>query len=176
MLGTTVDAVKSALKRARATLAQELPERLKPPAPQSPEEQELLARFAEAFLADDVDGLVALVTEHAWFRMPPSNREYQGKTQVHAMLTALANFRSGQPSRLLETRANGQPAYGTYRIDPATGLARPTGLLLLSLSGQRIAALRVVRQPGVAGGIRAAERPLSTRAGVRNTVSQQPPV
>jgi RNA polymerase sigma-70 factor, ECF subfamily len=141
MLGTTVDAVKSGLKRARATLAQELPERLNPPAPHSPEETALLGRFVEAFLADDVDGMVALVTEHAWFRMPPANAEYQGKTQVHAILTALFNFRAGQPSRLLETRANGQPAYGVYRIDPASGLARPTGLLLLSLTGRQIAAV-----------------------------------
>lgn len=141
ILNTTVDAVKSALKRARVTLSAELPERLTPPAPQSPEETELLARFVQAFLADDVDGMVALVTEQAWFRMPPSNREYQGKPQVHAMLSALANFRSGQPSRLVQIRANGQPAFGTYRVDPASRLAQPTGLLLLSLTGQRIAAL-----------------------------------
>jgi RNA polymerase sigma-70 factor, ECF subfamily len=141
MLETTIDAVKSALKRARATLAQELPERLTPPAPRSPEEKELLGRFVRAFLADDVDGMVALVTEHAWFRMPPSNGEYQGRAQVHAMLAALASFRSGQPSRMIETRANGQPAYATYRLDPTSGRARPTGLLLLSLTGRRIAAL-----------------------------------
>lgn len=141
ILGATIDAVKSALKRARAALAHELPERLDPPAPQSAEEKELLGRFVEAFLADDVDGMVALVSEHAWFRMPPASSEYQGKTQVHAILTALFDYRVGQPSRLVETRANGQPAYGVYRIDPASGLARPTGLLLLSLTGRRIAAI-----------------------------------
>jgi RNA polymerase sigma-70 factor (TIGR02960 family) len=141
MLGTTIDAVKSALKRARAALEREVPDRLHPPAPQSAAEKALLGRFVAAFLADDVDGMIALVTEHAWFRMPPANLEYQGKTQIHAILTALFNFRAGQPSRLLETRANGQPAYGVYRIDPASGLARPTGLLVLSLTGRQIAAL-----------------------------------
>ena len=141
MLDTSIDAVKSALKRARAALTAELPERLRPPTPQSAEEKALLARFAEAFLADDVDGMVTLVTEHAWFRMPPSNLEYQGTAQIRALLTAVANFRSGQPSRLLPTRANGQPAYGMYRVDRASGLAHPTGLLLLSLTGRRIAAL-----------------------------------
>ena len=141
MIDTSVDAVKSALKRARAALADELPERLTPPTPHSAEEQALLARFAVAFLADDVDGMVKLVTEHAWFRMPPSNLEYQGRAQIQAMLTAVANFRTGQASRLLPTRANGQPACGMYRIDPASGLAHPTGLLLLSLTGTRIAAL-----------------------------------
>ncbi len=141
MLDTSIEAVKSALKRARAALAGELPERLTPPAPSSPEERALLARFAEAFLADDVDGMVSLVTEHAWFRMPPSNLEYQGAEQIRHLLTAITDYRAGQPSRLLATRANGQPAYGMYRLDPASGLAHPTGLLLLSLAGRRIAAL-----------------------------------
>jgi RNA polymerase sigma-70 factor (TIGR02960 family) len=141
MLGTTVDAVKSALKRARATVVQELPTRLDPPAPQSSEEKELLGRFVESFLADDVDGIVALVTDHAWFRMPPASAEYQGRTPIQAILTALFDYRAGQPIRLLQTRANGQPAYGVYRIDPGSGLARPTGLLLLSLTGRQIAAL-----------------------------------
>ncbi|MBV9197125.1 MAG: RNA polymerase subunit sigma-70 [Solirubrobacterales bacterium] len=141
MLDTSVGAVKSALKRARATLAREMPERLAPPAPRSVEERELLAHFVEAFLADDVAGMVALVTEHAWFRMPPSNLEYQGRAKIRALLEAVARFRAGQPSRLLATRANGQPAYGMYRVDPASGLARPTGLLLLSLTGRRIGAL-----------------------------------
>ena len=103
--------------------------------------EELLERFVESFLADDVDGMVALVTDHAWFRMPPASAEYQGRTRVHAILTALFDYRTGQPSRLLQTRANGQPAYGVYRIDPSLGLASPTGLLLLSLTGRQIAAL-----------------------------------
>ena len=137
MLDTSVDAVK----RARATLAGEVPERLTPPAPRSAAETALLARFAEAFLADDVDGMVKLVTEHAWFRMPPSYLEYQGTAKIRGLLTAVAIFRTGQPSRLLATRANGQPAYGVYRLDPASGQPRPAGLLLLSLTGSRIAAL-----------------------------------
>ena len=141
MLQITVEAVKSALKRARGTLARELPERLTPPAPQSPEEKELLARFVQAFLADDPDRMVALVTEHAWFRMPPANGEYQGKQRIQAMLSAIADHRTGQPTRMVATRANGQPAYGTYRIDPASGLAHATGLLLLSLTGRQIAAI-----------------------------------
>jgi RNA polymerase sigma-70 factor (TIGR02960 family) len=141
MLDTSVEAVKSALKRARATLAGELPEQLTPPAPQSAEERELLERFVEAFLADDVDGIVALVTEHAWFRMPPADVEYQGPAKIGAILRAIADFRAGQPARLLPTHANGQPAYATYRIDPASGLAQPTGLLLLTLTGRQVAAL-----------------------------------
>ena len=141
MLDTTVDAVKSALRRARATLAAERPDRLTPPAPRSAEERELLDRFVRAFLADDVDAMVALVTEHAWFRMPPSQLEYQGPAPIHALLSAVVGYRAGQPSRLVAARANGQPAYGMYRVDPSSGVARPVGLLLLTLTGHQIAAL-----------------------------------
>ncbi len=141
MLDTSVDAVKSALKRGRATLDGELSETLRPPAPRSDEERRLLARFVEAFLADDVDGIVALVTEHAWFRMPPADVEYQGPSQIGAMLRALAAHRVGQVPHLIETRANGQPAFGTYRIDRARGLAVPIGVLVLSLTGRQVAAL-----------------------------------
>ncbi|HEX3762911.1 MAG TPA: RNA polymerase subunit sigma-70 [Kofleriaceae bacterium] len=141
MLDTSVDAVKSSLKRGRAALDGELSETLRPPAPRSAEERELLARFVEAFLADDVDGIVALVTEHAWFRMPPADVEYQGPAKIGAMLRAIAARRAGQTPVLLETRANGQPAYGTYRIDRARGVAEPVGVVLLSLTGARVAAL-----------------------------------
>ena len=75
MLETSVEGVKSALKRARATIEQELgdpTQRIAPPPPASVEEQELVEQFARAFLADDIDGMVALVTENAWFRMPPA--------------------------------------------------------------------------------------------------------
>ena len=141
MLDTSVDAVKSALKRGRAALDGERTDTLRPPAPRSDDERELLARFVEAFLADDVDGIVALVTEHAWFRMPPAEVEYQGPSQIGAMLRAIAAQRVGQAPLLIETRANGQPAYGTYRIDRARGVAAPVGVILLSLTGRQIAAL-----------------------------------
>ena len=151
MLQTSVEAVKSALKRARATIGQQLGDpvqRIAPPPPASADERELLERFAEAFLADDIDGMVALVTENAWFRMPPAHHEYHGPELIGAFLAAVARWRSGQPSRLIATRANGQPAFGTYQVDPASSLTQPTGLLVLSLAGTRIAELTWFLGPG----------------------------
>ena len=144
MLETSVDAVKSTLKRARRIIDQELgdpQQRIAPPPPASVDERELVDRFVEAFLADDVDEMVALVTEHAWFRMPPAPHEYQGPELIGAFLAALARWRTGQASRVIATRANGQPALGAYRVDPASGLAQPVGLLVLSLANARIAEL-----------------------------------
>ncbi|WP_249011267.1 RNA polymerase subunit sigma-70 [Conexibacter sp. DBS9H8] len=141
MLEMSVDAVKSALRRARTTLAEELPDRLTPPAARSPEERDLLERFVQAFVADDIDGMVALVTEHAWFRMPPANHEYHGPGPIGRFLAAIAEWRTGMPARVLPARVNFQPALGVYRIAPATGLAMPVGLLVLTLTGSQIAAL-----------------------------------
>ena len=39
------------------------------------------------------------------------------------------------------TRANGQPAFGCYLIDPGTPIAHAHGLLVLTLAGDRISAL-----------------------------------
>jgi RNA polymerase sigma-70 factor (TIGR02960 family) len=144
MLGTSVEAVKSALKRARATIEQELgdpTQRIAPPRPASVEEQELVERFARAFLADDIDGMVALVTESAWFRMPPARQEYRGPKLIGAFLTAVSEGHSGQSSRLIATRANGEPAFGTYYVDPLSGAVGQSGLLVLSLTGAKFSEL-----------------------------------
>jgi RNA polymerase sigma-70 factor (TIGR02960 family) len=144
MLQTSVEAVKSALKRARATIEQELGDpiqRMTPPPPASAEEQELLGQFVEAFIADDMDGVIALVTESAWFRMPPAHHEYHGPELIGAFLAAVSEGHSGQSSRLIATRANGEPAFGTYYIDPLSGSVQQSGLLVLSLAGARISEL-----------------------------------
>ncbi len=112
MLETSVEGVKSALKRARATIEQELgdpTQRIAPPPPASVEELALVERFARAFLADDIDGMVALVTANAWFRMPPAPHEYHGPELIGAFLAAVSEGHSGQSSRLIATRATGSP-------------------------------------------------------------------
>ena len=86
MLDSSVDSIKSALKRARATLEQRMPptDRARCPLPDSPGERELVRRFADAFQADDINGLVALLTEDVWLTMPPTTLEYQGPTLIAA--------------------------------------------------------------------------------------------
>jgi RNA polymerase sigma-70 factor (ECF subfamily) len=41
--------------------------------------------------------------------------------------------------RIVPTRANGQPAFGCYVPCPHTDIARPYGLLVLTLAGSKIA-------------------------------------
>jgi RNA polymerase sigma-70 factor (TIGR02960 family) len=143
MLNSSEDSVKGALKRARTTLAQRLAtaERDSAPLPDSPSERELVQRFADAWEADDINGIITLLTEDAWLTMPPSPLEYQGADAIASFLHELPTWRSGQRFRLVATRANTQPAFGVYRTDTHAPIAHASGLLVLTLDGTQIAAI-----------------------------------
>ena len=142
MLDTTEQSVTSALKRARATLSRELPseDTEPPPPPNSPAERELVARLVAAFEAADVDGIVALMTQDAWMRMPPVPLEYQGRELIGEFFATVA-FRQGRQYRLVPTRANGQPAFAVYLRDPVNDVARAFGLMVATLAGDRISVI-----------------------------------
>jgi len=141
ILDTTPQSAASALKRARATLARQLPparERAAPPG--SVAERRLAARFATAFEAGDVDAVVALLTDDAWLTMPPVPLEYQGHELADRLLTlCFRGHRRGR--RLIPTRANGQPAFGAYQRDPHAALMHANGLMVLTLAGDHICAI-----------------------------------
>jgi RNA polymerase sigma-70 factor (ECF subfamily) len=138
ILQASEPSVASALKRARATLAQHLPtgRHEAPPLPHSPAEQQLVARLTRAFEESDVDGIVALLTEDAWLTMPPVPLEYQGRELATRFFTLV--FRPGRRYRLVGTRANGQPAFGVYVGDPHTAVLHAGGLIVLTLAGGQI--------------------------------------
>lgn len=140
ILETSPTAVKGAVQRARATLDRDratTPRQTTPDAG-SPEKRELARRFAEAFSRDDIDGVVALLTEDAWLAMPPAPHEYHGPEAVATFLRASAGWRGQRRLRLVPTRANTQPAFGSYLSDPDGDTAHPTGILVLTLSGHQI--------------------------------------
>jgi RNA polymerase sigma-70 factor (ECF subfamily) len=143
ILETTEESVTSALKRARAALERQQrsagPGEPAPP-PRSAAEVHLVDRFTEAFESADVDGLIALLTEDVWLTMPPMPLEYQGPELAAQFLLSTA-FRPGWTTRLIPTRANGQPAFGFYARDPETGEFYTVGLMVLTLRGERISAL-----------------------------------
>lgn len=149
VLDTTATAVKGALQRARSTLrapatrtpaAQSPATRTaatRPPAHGSADERRLSKQFAAAFVADDVDAVIALLTDDAWLAMPPAPHQYVGPVAIAGFLHASATWRAGRRYSLLPTRANAQPAFGCY-LDAA-----PAGIVVLTLDGDRIA--RVTR-------------------------------
>jgi RNA polymerase sigma-70 factor (TIGR02960 family) len=137
MLQTSEQSVASAVKRARAALARELPPGHQAAAPpRSPAEQRLVVQLTQAFEAADVAGVVALLTEDAWLTMPPLPLEYQGRDLAARFLTMA--FRRGRKYRLIATRANGQPAFGVYMSDPHAPVLHAIGLIVLTLAGDQI--------------------------------------
>ena len=139
ILQASEQSVASAVKRARATLARELPIEQKPPPPHSAAEQRLVARLTRAFEAADVDAIVALLTEDAWLRMPPVPLEYQGRELATQFLTLA--FRNRRRYRLVATRANGQPAFGVYVYDRHAPVLHANGLIVLTLAGDQISTI-----------------------------------
>jgi RNA polymerase sigma-70 factor (TIGR02960 family) len=141
MLASTVESVNSALKRARAGLQRRLPPAGgvdAPPAPDSPAEQALVARFVRAYQSGDLDGLVALLTDDVCVSMPPMPFEYQGRDAVARFFASVIPRRSYD---LVPTRANGQLAFGAYLRVPTGGIRHGAGLLVLTLTGDRISAV-----------------------------------
>ena len=87
-----------------------------------------------------MDEVVSLLTDGAWLTMPPQPFEYQGHAAIASFLDDRAALR-GLPLRLVPTRANGQPAFGCYLPDAERAIARPYGLMVLTLEGDRISAI-----------------------------------
>jgi RNA polymerase sigma-70 factor (TIGR02960 family) len=140
MIETTEESVTSALKRARGALKRRLADSSghePAPEPNSPAEREIIERLTLAYESDDLDGLVALLSEDVWLRMPPIPLEYQGRELVRQFF-ATVSFGKGRSFRLVPTRANAQPAFGFYVRDPNAEVFHAIGLLVLTLAGNQI--------------------------------------
>jgi RNA polymerase sigma-70 factor (ECF subfamily) len=149
LLGCTEESLTSALKRARATVERTGPAgegragRPGPPPAGSAAERHLLSQLTTAFAAADVQAVVALLTDDAWFTMPPLPLEYQGRELAGQFLAATA-LRPGWTALLApaRARANGQhPAFAFYATDERAGYTHTVGLLVLTLSGDRISSM-----------------------------------
>ena len=143
MLSTSQTAVKGALQRARAALESHLGEagRGKTPRPEPATEQALARRFADAYVAADIDGVVALLTDDAWLSMPPAPHQYHGVDAIRSMLRASFTFRGGHRMYLVPARANTQPALAGYSAGTDRQAATPAGLFVLTMAGEKIRAI-----------------------------------
>ncbi|MER7280791.1 sigma-70 family RNA polymerase sigma factor [Dactylosporangium sp. NPDC000244] len=126
MLGTSVASVNSALQRAK---------RVEPvDAPLDDEVREQAARYARAWESGDPDAIIAMLTEDARYSMPPLPERYTGRGAIRSFLLR-GPLRTGW--RFLPTSANGQLAFGTYRL--VDGAWVPSGLDVLDFRGGLVA-------------------------------------
>ena len=141
MLGISVAAANSSLQRARSAVRRQVPSRSQQRTVRDLGDdrvRDLVTRYAQAFEAADIEGLLALLTEDATWSMPPMPAWYRGHEAIAAFLH---DYPLRQTWRHLPTRANGQPALGCYAWDEREGAYVAAALDVLTLDGDRIVAV-----------------------------------
>jgi RNA polymerase sigma-70 factor (ECF subfamily) len=112
MLKTSQTAVKGTLQRGRAALERSWSDTGYQP-PQSAAETDLAQRFADAYVAADIDRVLSLLTDEAWLSMPPAPHQYHGREAIRSFLRASFDFRGDRRVYLLPGRTNDQPAFAS---------------------------------------------------------------
>ena len=139
LLGTSVAAVNSALRRARVSMKGYESERKSSEAAPTDQTAALLSRYVDAWQDADAGGLVALLREDALITMPPLPLWYQGRATIRWFFeTQLFAGEARGRFRLIATRANGCPAFATYNRDEA-GEYRLGALQVLTIEDGQIA-------------------------------------
>ncbi len=147
ILGTTTTAVNSGLRRARAQLAQALPDEDDVAEPAEPDRRAMLDRFAAAFENADLTALTELLREDVALEMPPMLTWFAGRVDVRRFLASKLFGTPGQ-LRLVPTMANGQPAFAAFQGAPG-GVYRAHAVLVLSVTATGIARIVIFLSPGV---------------------------
>lgn len=153
LLEMSVPAVKSALHRARSTLSahgQTFRRSAAAPAHAEPAPP-LLSDYVRAWEDADVDLLISLLKDDATFSMPPTPSWYQGRADIHALISKsiFAGDAIGR-WRLLPTRANGQQGFGLYRVGDSPSAYHAYGIQVLTLADGAIADIITFRVPALA--------------------------
>ena len=149
LLDTSVAAVNSALQRARRVVDES-----RPTATQQAEFaalgddklRDVARRYATAWEAGDVDAIVAMLTDDARYSMPPLAQWYEGRDRIRQFLV------EGPLAlrwRFVQTYANGQLAFGTYRWDPAAFVFTAAALDLVAVRGTGVAEVVSFLTPAV---------------------------
>jgi RNA polymerase sigma-70 factor (ECF subfamily) len=146
LLEVSVASVNSALQRARATLnaagadpAGEAVAGDRDATSRDGAQQELLARYVEAFEAYDIEALTAVIREDARQSMPPYDLWLSGRSDIFAWWLGPGIDCRG--SRMVPApSANGTAAFGQYKPS-ASGGYEPWALQVLELAGGKIGEL-----------------------------------
>jgi RNA polymerase sigma-70 factor (ECF subfamily) len=154
VLDTTVSAVNSVLNRARDALGRHHAPAVGRAAKLDQVSQAVLDRYVDAWELADVDGLVEMLTRDAVLAMPPTPSWYRGPDAIGLVLRAAAFAGDSRGRwRLLETSANGQPAFAVYQASASGSVREPVGVQLLTLDSSagaaRISEIVVFMVPGL---------------------------
>jgi RNA polymerase sigma-70 factor (ECF subfamily) len=138
-LDTTEASVNSALQRARAAVEDRLPERSQQETMRELGDdgtREVVQRYIDAWDREDIDAVVAMLTEDAAFSMPPLASWYRGPDLPGFM--EVGPLSGEWRWRHVLTQANGQPALGFYAWDERAGTHLPFALNVLTLRDRKV--------------------------------------
>jgi RNA polymerase sigma-70 factor (ECF subfamily) len=140
-LGTSAAAVTSALQRARASVDGRLPARSQQATLRTLGDRrtrDIVERYADAIERGDADTLISMLTEDATWSMPPIPSWFRGHEAIREFLTRypLTVRWKHRPAW-----ANGQLAVGCYYFDEGKGEYFPAVIDVLTLDGEKIAAV-----------------------------------
>ncbi|KRF19307.1 RNA polymerase subunit sigma-70 [Nocardioides sp. Soil797] len=136
-LDTSPAAVNSALQRAHAQMAEAHLSSDDATTSVAPEQQAMLDAYVDAFWRKDIDAIVNMLKRDAIWEMPPFTGWYVGNENIGELIaTQCPGGTHDMP--MLQTTANGQPAYGLYLRQP-DGTFTPFHLQVLQLDGDRVA-------------------------------------
>jgi RNA polymerase sigma-70 factor (ECF subfamily) len=126
-------AVSSALQRARATLDTHRDAgRLRPVSiPQPGAERRLVDRFTAAWDACDIPALVSVLADDCLLTMPPAPLAYRGRRAIAAFFSTVPASGDLTAIRLVEVRANCQPAVAAYQR--CGSVAQAYGIMVLTV-------------------------------------------
>jgi RNA polymerase sigma-70 factor, ECF subfamily len=139
-LETTPVSVDSALQRAHKTVNERLPKQSQQATLRSLGDDALrgiVDRYVAAWERNDVDAVVAMLTEDARMTMPPLPSWYSGREAVASFLRGwpLSNVKRW---RLVPASANAQLAFGGYIWNDEAGSFTPHSVNVLTLRGTQI--------------------------------------
>ncbi len=140
-LDMTVPAVNSALQRARRAVDERAPEQTQQQTLRALGDAALEAivdRYVAAWERDDVDAVVALLTEDATISMPPLRTWFGGSREEFARFLTLWPLSGQWRWKTVRTWANGQPAIGFYAFNPELAHHEPFALNVLSFRGELV--------------------------------------
>lgn len=146
MLDTTTAAIDSALRRARARLAEVGPVQDDLAEPDEEIRRTLLEGYVEAFTRADPAALVNLLRADVELEMPPIVTWFTGQRAVVEFLAGRVMRRDLW--RMVPTRANGQPAFVAYQ-HMGGGRYDAYGVQVLTLIGARISRITAFMDPGL---------------------------
>lgn len=147
LLETTTAAVNSSLQRARAEMAKLAPAEDDFSEPEEPVRRALLDQFAKAFEKADLVALQGLLTQDTRWEMPPIPTWFSGRDDVLGLLAT--KVLPGEGRRILvETGANGQPAFAMY-VRGGDGIFHAHSIKVLTLTKDGVSAVMAFHNPAL---------------------------